>query len=152
MSSITDIKEHLEVLNLNSTRMPTMKEYKKAYRELMKLHPDLGGETTRFQEITLAARMIFEFITKHQGEQTRTDSDDADLLKAFEASNNVNYNSVNIVFNIDPVASSLWVECVTKRKTSSAGKRECPPAPPHACALPVRMRAVMLIYVAWIEI
>ena len=62
MATITDIKEHLEALNLNTTRMPNMKEYKKAYSELMKLHADLGGDTTRFQQITsLAARMVFEF-------------------------------------------------------------------------------------------
>ena len=116
MATIADIKEHLEALNLNSTRMPSMKEYKKAYRELMKLHPDLEGDTTRFQEITLAARMIFEFVTTHQGEQTRVDNEaDTDLLQAFMASNNVNYNNGNIVFNIDPAESSLWVECVTKR-------------------------------------
>ena len=71
MATIADIKEHLVVLNLSTTRVPSMKEYKKAYRELMRLHPDLGGDTTRFQEITLAARMIFEFITTHPAEQTR---------------------------------------------------------------------------------
>ena len=116
MATIADIKEHLVVLNLSTTRVPSMKEYKKAYRELMRLHPDLGGDTTRFQEITLAAGMIFEFITTHPAEQTRPDNEaDTDLLKAFVASNNVNYNNGNIVFNIDPAESSLWVECVTKR-------------------------------------
>ena len=116
MSNISEIKEYLETLGLNTTRMPTIKEYKKAYRELMKLHPDLGGDTNRFQEITQAAREVFEFITKHQGEQTRHDSgSDADLLKAFEASNKVDYNNGNIVFGIDPKETSLWVKCLTKR-------------------------------------
>ena len=116
MPNISEIKEYLEVLNLNTTCMPTMKEYKKAYRELMRLHPDLGGDTTRFQEITQAARQVFEFITKHQNEQTRPDNDiDADLLKAFEATNNVSYNSGNIVFGIDPTEAEKWLECLEKR-------------------------------------
>ena len=115
MANISEIKDHLEVLNLSSSRMPTMKEYKRAYRDLMRLHPDLGGDTTKFQEITLAARTIFEFITKHQAEQTRDNTDDNDLLKAFEASNNVSYNNGNIVFGIDPGEAELWVTCLTKR-------------------------------------
>ena len=116
MSSISDIKVYLETLSLNPNRMPTIKEYRKAYRELMRLHPDLGGDTNRFQEITLAAREVFEFITKHQGEQTRHDSGtDADLLKAFEASNNISYNTGNIVFDIDPTEADMWVQCLEKR-------------------------------------
>ena len=62
MSDLSSIKQHLKTLNLNHSKAPTLKEYKKAYRDLMKLHPDLGGDTSRFQEITLAAREVFEFI------------------------------------------------------------------------------------------
>ena len=116
MSHISDIKEYLEVLNLNTTTMPTLKEYKKAYRELMRLHPELGGDTTRFQEITQAAREVFAFITKHQNEQTRSDTEpDVDLLRAFEATNNVSYNTGNIVFGIDPTEAEKWLECLEKR-------------------------------------
>ena len=116
MAHLTDIKEHLKVLNLSTTCAPTMKEYKQAYRELMKLHPDLGGDTAKFQEITLAARTVFEYITTHQGEHARPESDDdANLIKAFEASNKVDYNNGNVVFGIDPKESSLWVQCLTKR-------------------------------------
>ena len=60
-SDLNSIKEHLLVLNLNPAKVPSLKEYKAAYRELMKLHPDLGGDTTRFQEITLAAN-FYEII------------------------------------------------------------------------------------------
>ena len=57
--------------------------------------------------------MVFEFVTT---QLTRADIEaHTDLLQAFEASNNVNYDNGNIVFNIDPAESSLWVECVTKR-------------------------------------
>ena len=62
MSDTTQIKDYLRVLNLNTTRVPTFKEYKKAYRELLKLHPDLGGDTPKFQEITQAAREVFDYM------------------------------------------------------------------------------------------
>lgn len=116
MPNISDIKIYLEVLDLDTSRMPTMKEYKQAYRLLLRLHPDLGGDTTRFQEITLAAREVFQFITKHQDEKTKPDSgSDSDLLKAFEATNNVSYNTGNIVFGIDPSETDTWVKCLEKR-------------------------------------
>ena len=61
MSETTQIKDYLRVLNLNTTWVPTFKEYKKAYRELLKLHHDLGGDTPKFQEITQAAREVFDY-------------------------------------------------------------------------------------------
>ena len=116
MSDLQSLRQHLEVLNLNVTRAPTMKEYKKAYRDLMRLHPDLGGDTSKFQEITLAAREVFKYIRTHPNEAGKSVSEsDSDLLKAFEASNTVNYNTGNIVFEIEATDSSLWVECLTKR-------------------------------------
>ena len=116
MSDLAAIKVHLEVLNLSTTRDPTMKEYKKAYRDLMKLHPDLGGDTTRFQEITLAAREVFEFLRRNQNKAPNIDTDgDSDLLEAFKASNSVNYNQGNIVFEIKAAEADLWVECLSKR-------------------------------------
>ena len=115
MAQITDIKEHLEVLSLRTTHVPTLKEYKQAYRQLMKLHPDLGGDTAQFQEITLAARTVFEFITTHHSDARPDNDEDNDLIKAFEASNKVDYNNGNVVFGIDPKESSLWVQCLTKR-------------------------------------
>ena len=116
MSDLATIKVHLEVLNLSTTRDPTMKEYKKAYRDLMKLHPGLGGDTTRFQEITLAAREVFEFLRRNQNKAPNIDTDgDSDLLEAFKASNSVNYNQGNIVFEIKAAEADLWVECLSKR-------------------------------------
>ena len=116
MSDLNSVKVHLEVLNLSTTHIPTMREYKKAYRDLMKLHPDLGGDTTRFQEITLAARDVFEFLCVNQNETPKAGSGgDNDLLKAFKATNSVSYNNGNIVFEIKAAEADLWVECITKR-------------------------------------
>ena len=108
MSDISEIENFLILLELNPTRIPTVQEYKKAFREKLKLHPDLGGDTAEFQEITEAARAVFEYITNHQKEQKRAESDgDKDLMRAFEHSNNVTYNKGSIVFDIDIDSSAL---------------------------------------------
>ena len=44
MSDIIKIKNFPTLLELNPTRIPTVQEYKKAFREKLKLHPDLGGD------------------------------------------------------------------------------------------------------------
>ena len=41
LNSITDF---LVRLDLNPSRLPTVSEYKKAYRENLKNHPDKGGD------------------------------------------------------------------------------------------------------------
>ena len=70
MSSIDSIKEYLIKLDLNPNRMPTLKEYKKAYREKFNLHPDRGGDTALFQEITEAALAVFQFISQLPANQS----------------------------------------------------------------------------------
>ena len=102
VSGLDSIKEYLIRLELNPGRMPTMAEYKKAYREQLKNHPDKGGDTALFQGITEAALAIFKFITENQAKQTRSESGkDSALLRNFEQSNNVSYNKGNVVFDID---------------------------------------------------
>ena len=115
MSDLSQIEHHLKTLNLSTTRIPSFKEYKKAYRNLLKLHPDLGGDTKQFQEITLAAREVFDYLRTHQTDCKSECESDSDLLRAFESSNNVNYNTGNIVFDIKELEANLWVECLTKR-------------------------------------
>ena len=57
------IKDFLIRLDLNPDKLLTMAEYKKAYRDKLKHHPDKGGDTTFFQGITEAALAVFQFIT-----------------------------------------------------------------------------------------
>ena len=108
MSNINDVADFLKVLGLSTTRIPTFQEYKKSYREQIKKHPhpDHGGDTGEFQTITEAATHVFEYITKHQHDKTRTDSDsDKNLLRAFKLSSNVVYHKGSIVFDIDGSAA-----------------------------------------------
>ena len=65
---------------------------------------------------TEAATNVFEYITKHQHEQTRADSDaDKDLLKTFETTSNAIYHKGSIVFDIDGSSADLWIQCLKKK-------------------------------------
>ena len=114
--NLDTIKEFLARLELNPNRIPTMSEYKKAYREQLKKHPDKGGDTTVFQGITEAAMAVWKYMTEYQDLQTRAESDkDSALLKSFESSNNVNYNKGNVVFDIEGSKAQLWIDCLQRR-------------------------------------
>ena len=116
MPGLDTIRDFLIRLDLNPGRLPTMAEYKKAYRIKLKNHPDKGGDTSVFQGITEAALAVFQFMTDHQDKQTRPESDkDSALLRNFEQSNNVSYHKGNVVFDIDGAKAQLWIECLKKR-------------------------------------
>ena len=110
------IKEYLVRLDLNPNRLPTVKEYKKAYREKLKNHPDKGGDTAVFQGITEAAMAVWQHMVENQNSQTRPETEkDSALLKNFESTNNVHYNKGNVVFDIDGNKAQLWIDCLQKR-------------------------------------
>ena len=114
--NLDSIKDFLARLDLSTSRIPTMTEYKKAYREKLKNHPDKGGDTSVFQGITEAAMAIWKFMTENQGHQHRSESEkDAALLKNFESSNTVNYNKGSVVFDIDGDKAQLWIDSLQKR-------------------------------------
>ena len=93
-----------------------MSEYKKAYREKLKHHPDKGGDTALFQGITEAALAVWQFLVQNQAKQTRPETDkDAALLKNFEKSSNVTYNKGSVVFDIDGDKADIWIDCLKKR-------------------------------------
>ena len=118
MSDISDVAEFLRVLGLNPSRIPTLQEYKRAYREQIRQHPhpDHGGDTHKFQIVTEAATKVFEYISSHQQEQKRANSDsDKNLLRAFEISSNVVYHKGSIVFDIDGSAAQFWIDSLKKK-------------------------------------
>ena len=116
MIDLTPIKVFLTVLGLAISKLPTLAEYKRAYRVLLLNHPDRGGDEEVFKKITEAARHVFQFITKHQEHQTRNESaHNKDLLHAFQESTNVSYNDGNIVFPIEAAQADLWVLCLGKK-------------------------------------
>ena len=113
---LDSIRDFLIRLDLNPGRLPTLFEYKKAYREKLKLHPDKGGDTSLFQGITEAAMAVWHFLVQHQDKQTRPEADkDTALLKNFEKSNNVTYNKGSVVFDIEGSKADIWIDCLKKR-------------------------------------
>ena len=114
--SLDTIRDFLVRLDLNPSRLPTVAEYKKAYREKLKNHPDKGGDTAVFQGITEAALAVWQFMVLHQDKQNRHEADkDTALLKNFETSNNVSYNKGNVVFDIDGSKADIWIDCLKNR-------------------------------------
>ena len=103
-------------LDLNPSRLPTVSEYKKAYREKLKNHPDKGGDTAIFQGITEAVMAVWQFMAKNQDRQSRPETDkDTALLRKFEKSNNVSYNKGSVVFDIDGSKADILIDCLKKR-------------------------------------
>ena len=112
---LSEIKDFLKVLDLPEGKLPTVAEYKRAFRVKLLNHPDKGGDTAEFQKITEAARIVFKYITDHPDQQTRTETDyNKDLLRAFGVSNNVDYNVGSVVFNIEGSQADLWIQCLRK--------------------------------------
>ena len=114
---LDDIKRFLKVLDLSENKLPTLTEYKAAYHEKFKLHPDLaGGDSEAFKSVTEAATEVFKFITKNQAYQTRREKlNDQGLLKTFESSNDVKYSHGNVVFKIEAGSADRWIECLRKK-------------------------------------
>ena len=59
---------------------------------------------------------MFEYISSHQQEQKRANSDsDKNLLQAFKISSNVVYQKGSIVFDIDGSAAQFWFDSLKKK-------------------------------------
>ena len=86
-----------------------MAEFRTAYKELFSQHPDKAGEeaTAKFQEITEAARKVFEFLTANPGLQPKT-VDKKDILGDLVKSNNFVYNTSNVCFDLTTETAEAW--------------------------------------------
>ena len=119
-SKLKTLKPFLDKLGLGSGKIPTLAEYKQAYRHNFHLHPDKAGKdkekesTKAFQEISEAAREVFAFINENPKLQTKKNTKDCSLLlKCFEES--VDYNVNNIVFTIPDDLSDAWKSAFERR-------------------------------------
>ena len=80
MSDLNEIKPYLKLLKLDESRVPSSAEHKKAFRDLLFLHPDKNDKenvedtTEQFQRITEAVDIVLEFILKNPLLQTKRDS------------------------------------------------------------------------------
>ena len=119
---LTEIEGYLITMGLSPDQLPTLEEYKLAYREKLKMHPDKLPDSADkkkdhdvFCEILKAAECFFQYITENQNQQTREKDQDKELLKTFEQRSGVSYNKGNITFNIEPGSGDLWIKCLAKK-------------------------------------
>ena len=115
-----DIEVYLGLLKVKSDQVPTFSDLRKAYLDLMHLHPDRAGpgeEINRvFQGITEAARIIFEFLTNNPDLQPKRMSAECKrMVKCFEESNEVEFKDGCIVFLFDDVEYNDWIKAFEKR-------------------------------------
>ena len=117
---LSGIEKYLTVLGLPSGKHPTLAEYKQAYREKLKLHPDKQHSSDDkakdhdiFCDILEAAKVIFKFISENQHPEEK--DIDKELLRTFEQKNGVKYNKGNITFHIEPGSGQLWINSLAKK-------------------------------------
>ena len=104
------------VLELPTNKVPNLTDFKKAYRSKLHLHPDKGGETDKFQEVSEAAIKVMEFITNNPELQSNVDTEEfKDILRCFEKSNDVSYNSGGLVFHIVEKTRNVWMKALDKK-------------------------------------
>jgi hypothetical protein len=102
-------------LGLSTAEVPSLQRYRQKYRTLLKAnHPDLGGNNTEAQEVTEAARIVFEYLTTHPDKVPREGTDeqnatDDEHLKVFEAENDLKYNKGCVTFHIDKTECKAWL-------------------------------------------
>ena len=122
MHDLNDIKCYLKILKLDETKIPTMAEHKKAFRDLLVLHPDknvkdgVEDTTEEFQKITEAVDIVLEFIIRNPQLNTRRDTKEhKETLKLFEKQTNIAYNSESVTFYIDPIDVEAWRDGFEKK-------------------------------------
>ena len=115
------IKNHLKLLKIkvHSKKVPSFTSVRKVYKTLVRSHPDKGGDTSWFQEMTLAVRELLQFITEHpelveepeeaEDETTEEDDDIKDLLRVFSNSSELKYNKDSVTFNVEKGRTSEWM-------------------------------------------
>ena len=122
----SNIKKFLKVLGMKESfisggaKVPSYAAVRKAFRDrLLKGHPDKGGKTPSFQELTEASREVFAYIEENPEmveEQDEADTDTPEekdnlkeLLRIFSTSSELKYNKECVVFNIEKEQVAEWM-------------------------------------------
>ena len=105
------IVKFLSVLGLETDRVPTVSEYRQAYKSLFSNHPDKAGAeaTAKFQEITEAASKVLEFLSANRDLQPLI-VDVKDTLGRLVKSNNLIYNTDCVTFDLTVDTAKGWKE------------------------------------------
>ena len=116
----TALRKHLQLLGLNTKEVPSLQEFRRKYRELLKVHhPDKGGKTKDSQDLTEAARAVFDYLTSHPDKVPKAGTEDQkkvdeEHLRIFEQNNDLKQNKQSATFKIDQGKCSIWIEALEK--------------------------------------
>ena len=114
-SELKALSKYLLRLGLSTAEVPSLQRYRQKYRTLLKAnHPDKGGNNTEAQEVTEAARIVFEYLTTHPDKVPREGTDeqnatDGEHLKVFERENDLKVNKGSVTFHVDKSQCKAWV-------------------------------------------
>ena len=125
-----NIKKFLNVLGIKMSfisggaKVPGHAAIRKAFRNnLKKVHPDKGGVTATFQELSEAAREVSDYIddnpemVEEQAEADTDNPEEQDILKElfqiFATSSGLKYNKDSVVFNIEKDQVDEWMSKFT---------------------------------------
>ena len=108
-NKLKTIGKFLAVLGLDINSVPTVTEFRKAYKNLFSLHPDKPGveATEKFQEVTEAANKVFEFLAANRDLQPLA-VDKKDVLGRLVKSNNLIYNANCVTFDLIQGTVDAW--------------------------------------------
>ena len=100
--NLRSLGRFLTILGLETDKVPSVSNFRKAYKSLFHLHPDKAGpdSTAKFQEITEAAKEVFEFLTTNGNLKEEDISDDNDCLGILVRNNNLQFNKKCVTFDL----------------------------------------------------
>ena len=109
--NLRSLGRFLTTLGLDTDKVPSVSDFRKAYRSFFHLHPDKAGEdsTAKFQEITEAAKEVFEFLTT-SGNLRQEDISDDDILGNLVKNNNLLFNKKCVTLDLSADTADDWLK------------------------------------------
>ena len=109
--NLRSLAKFLSTLGLDTNRIPSVSEFRTAYKGFFHLHPDKAGPDSndKFQEITEAAKEVFEFLTTAGNIKLENVSDD-DPLACLVKNSNLQFNKKCVTFDISADSKDEWME------------------------------------------
>ena len=109
--NLRSLARFLTTLGLDTDKVPSVSDFRKAYKSHLHLHPDKAGDDSlaKFQEITEAAKEVFEFLTS-SGNLKHEDIKDGDILGNLVKNNNLQFNKKCVTFDLSVDTTDDWLK------------------------------------------
>ena len=116
---MTSLKGKLSKLKINLPpgqkllKCPSRTTVRTAFKKLLVNHPDKGGQTAEFQNITEAYREIMEYISANPDnveDDTLEKDEDVEHHRMFTESKLVHYKDGSVTFNMTTEEAKKWMQ------------------------------------------